>query len=169
MLVFMIGMPGAGKTTLGAALAQELGFSFLDLDDQIEQAEQRSIAEIFTSKGEAYFRQAEARELRRLQGLQHTVVATGGGTPCFLQNISWMNERGLTVFLDVPLELLALRLEKQTNRPLFTGRAQTLRHKLHETLSARKRYYEQAAVKVAAENLNIKELAQLVREILEKG
>lgn len=163
MLIFLIGMPGAGKTTLGSALAKALGFGFVDLDEQLERAENQPIAQIFQEKGESYFRELEARELRSLPGEQNTVVATGGGTPCFYENMAWINENGLSIYLEVPLEVLVQRLQSQTHRPLLAGKTQPLIQKLHETFRARKRYYEQAAVIVAAAEMTATSLAQLVR------
>ena len=122
MKIFLIGLPGSGKTTLGKALAAHLASSFVDLDSEVEQAEGQSIQSLFSKKGEDYFRKCEAAALARCcQATGNFVMATGGGTPCFHDNLKTMNQAGLTIFLDVPSREIAERL-KRTNlaeRPLL--------------------------------------------------
>lgn len=117
-------MPGSGKSTAGKFLAGELGLPFLDLDAVIEQEEGLPIPEIFGGKGETYFRELEARCLRKvLEGPSGKVLATGGGAPCFHKNMEVILEKGLSVYLEVPFEELAKRLfaEGVEKRPLLGG------------------------------------------------
>jgi shikimate kinase len=167
MLIFLTGMPASGKTTTGKLLAEELSYDFLDLDDLVVTAEKMAIPAIFERKGEAYFREAEAKELRRLQGAKNTVVATGGGTPCFRDNMKWMNRHGLTVFLDTELTTLARRIEASENqRPLVAKNKKSVLAFLNETLSCRMEFYQQSGIRVKPEKMTVAELAQLVQEKL---
>lgn len=112
---------GAGKSYLGQALAKQLGFDFVDLDDVIEKKANLSIAEVFEQHGESAFRRLEAEALRSFSASQNVVVATGGGAPCFHDNMHWMNENGITIYLHAPAELLALRLApEKSHRPLIS-------------------------------------------------
>lgn len=139
---------GAGKTTLGKRLARKKGFGFIDLDDKIEQMENRTIHQIFEEEGEAYFRNKEAECLRSLTGKDNLVIATGGGTPCYHGNMDWMNEEGLTIYLKLTAEALMSRLSGSTSvRPLLKGMNQEelliyIRSKLQE----REEYYLQSAI-----------------------
>src|SRR5215216_5287440 len=105
MKIYLIGMPGSGKTTLGKQIAEDLGFPFIDLDTEIENREGKSISEIFSHKGEDHFRVLESTLLKELSSSSHNVViATGGGAPCYFGGMETMNATGLTVFIDVPLD-----------------------------------------------------------------
>src|SRR5437773_11285939 len=97
--IFLMGFMGSGKTFFGKQLAQLLNYEFIDLDELIGKNEGATIAEIFFSKGEAYFRSKESSLLKSLSQNENAVIATGGGTPCFHDNMKWMNEHGITVYL----------------------------------------------------------------------
>lgn len=120
--LFLIGFMGCGKTYWGKLLAHQTGLPFLDLDDLIVQRSGQSIAQIFTEQGEPGFRALEQKLLQTLDELPASVIATGGGTPCFFDNMDWMNSVGTTVYLKTTPTLLAgrLRLEKEY-RPLLAG------------------------------------------------
>jgi shikimate kinase len=143
---------GSGKTMIGRKLAEALSFSFTDLDDRIEEEAGRSIREIFRLQGELHFRELEQRSLQATHSLQQTIVATGGGTPCFFDNLSWMNQHGLTFYLQVAPEILAQRLQSQTHhRPLLAGKtSEDLIHFIQQKLEARLPYYRQAHITVDA-------------------
>jgi shikimate kinase len=114
---------GSGKTTIGKKLAALLPGKFIDLDDVIEEQEAMTISKIFVERGEEYFREKEASCLRGLQMEEHIVVATGGGTPCFHNNMEWMKHEGLTMYLRVRPHVLADRLQKEKeHRPLLQGK-----------------------------------------------
>ncbi|AYA37719.1 shikimate kinase [Hymenobacter oligotrophus] len=146
--IHLIGMPGAGKTTLGRALAARYGLPFRDLDEEIVQRQGRSVQDIFAADGEDYFRQAEADALRAvLAEHPRLVLATGGGTPCFHGNAEELNRTGLTLWLDVPVaELLARLQHAAATRPLLAALpdAAALEQRLQQTLAARERFYATA-------------------------
>ncbi|MDJ1501049.1 shikimate kinase [Cytophagaceae bacterium BD1B2-1] len=149
MNIYLIGMPGSGKTTLGKRLAKTLGFSFTDLDIVLAEQEKMPVTEIFAQKGELYFRQAESECLKKTIQLQRSVIATGGGTPCFFDNMEWMNANGITIFLDVSTEELVKRLtineDATQKRPLFANKSvQELRSSLETMQTNRLPHYEKS-------------------------
>src|SRR6188768_135637 len=99
MLIFLIGLPGSGKTTLGKQLAERLGYAFVDTDEEIVKREGRSIPDIFTQDGEDKFRLMEKEVLEELVGKTNTVVSTGGGLPCFHQNMFMIRNKGMAIYL----------------------------------------------------------------------
>ena len=122
MRIFITGFMGAGKSYLGKELAKLLGFSFVDLDELVEARMAMPVTEIFRQFGEPAFRQLEAECLRNLADKEQLVVATGGGAPCFFENMQWMNENGITVYFYAPTQLLAQRLSpEKANRPLLAS------------------------------------------------
>ncbi len=136
MRIYLIGMPGSGKSTLGKQLAKRLGYQFVDLDELIVQVAGHPITEIFARQGEDGFRRLERDILKQTATLENTVIATGGGTPCFFDNAAWMNRHGKAVFIHTPLPVIAERIyrtsaEKQ-KRPLFAGKS---REQVWETLN----------------------------------
>ena len=152
MHLYLIGMPGSGKTTLGQALAAHYALPFLDLDAEIVARVGQVIPAIFLEHGEAYFRQLEADVLRDIAAQPEAVVlATGGGTPCFHDNLTVLNAAGCTAWLDVPVAVLAARLAagaETASRPLLAAAGPTETW-LRETLSARAQFYAQARVRIA--------------------
>ncbi|WP_233555580.1 shikimate kinase [Pontibacter oryzae] len=148
MRIFLIGMMGSGKTTLGRQLAQRLGYTFVDLDEYIVRQQGQSIAELFAVQGQEHFRSLERQALQQIAAQhQQAVVATGGGAPCFFDNIDFMNRQGQTFFLDVPANQLASRLLRrgQQERPLLAGKtADELISYLTETFAHRKQFYTRA-------------------------
>ncbi|TGD81733.1 shikimate kinase [Hymenobacter wooponensis] len=166
MRLHLIGMPGAGKTTLGRALATAYEVPFRDLDQEIVRREQRSIPDIFSQDGEEYFREREAAVLRDLIAeLPSLVLSTGGGTPCFHQNLDVLLESGLTLYLAVPVSELVRRLQRQAaSRPLLAALpdAAALETRLTETLAARQRFYDRAPLRCAAPTCSVEAVRQLV-------
>lgn len=145
MTVYLLGFMGCGKTFWGQALAGRLGLAFTDLDARLEMQAGQSIAQLFENQGETAFRQMESVCLKSLPS-DAGVVATGGGTPCFLDNMEWMNRWGLTVYLQTPVELLVQRLKSgKAQRPLLRGLDDAaLRQFIVEKLAAREVFYRQA-------------------------
>jgi shikimate kinase len=141
-LIFLVGLPGSGKTTLGKRLANEMGLSFADLDVEIEKEAGAGIVQIFEVQGEDYFRQLEAETLRKFSEKNNLILSTGGGTPCFFENMAWMNKKGQTVFVNTDRSKIIDRLKKQTHRPIFVG--QNMSEKLEELWEMRKKFYEKA-------------------------
>jgi shikimate kinase len=148
MKIYLIGMPGSGKTTLGQKLADKLFVQFIDLDDQIEQREGMSVSEIFSQKGEDYFRIKEAETLAYWASHPEPfVLSTGGGAPCFYNGIDVMNASGLTVFLKVDNEELAKRILKKSDRPLLKSDSrEDLDEKLKVLAEKRRPVYSKAKI-----------------------
>lgn len=135
----MIGLPGAGKTTMGMELAQQLTRFFVDLDQEIEKDQKQSIVNLFGSTGEAHFRQLEKLHLNKIiREVDEFVMATGGGTPCFFDNMEKMNTTGETIFIDTPIEKIKARLQNDTTRPLMQS------NKLEELYENRIDWYRKA-------------------------
>jgi shikimate kinase len=155
MKIFLIGMPGSGKTTLGRQLADELMLPFVDLDQEIEVREGISVQEVFAQRGEDHFRQVESETLREWAGSEKEfVMATGGGAPCFYQGIDAINQSGLSIFLDEPVAELLRRLAKKTDRPLLETRDQKEKEERLQTLREnRLQYYTQAKISVTSPDL----------------
>lgn len=144
--VFLLGMPGAGKSYWANKLKKKLKLPAYDLDALVEMNEETTVANIFLRRGEEYFRIAEATTLRLFEEKKQFILSCGGGTPCFHENMKWMNEHGVTVWLDEPLDILHARLiHEQLKRPLITDfNKQELRTYLENTFEARKSFYKQA-------------------------
>jgi shikimate kinase len=118
--IFLTGFMGSGKTTLGLSLAARLQMPFVDLDALIQSREGCTVADIFAEVGEMGFRHIEQAHLHTLLKYKKVVVSTGGGTPCFFDNMDWMNRFGVSVYLKTPPELLHSRLKKEAkHRPLL--------------------------------------------------
>ena len=121
MKYFIVGYMASGKSTFGKELAKDKGLPFLDLDECVESREGRSISEIFAKEGEEYFRKREREILHEIcNETDEFVLATGGGTPCFFDNMDYMNQAGTTVFLNTSPLVIVDRLKRQrADRPLL--------------------------------------------------
>ena len=146
--IYMLGMPSSGKSTLGRQLAKELNYDFIDLDRKIEVSEGKKINEIFNLEGEEYFRKIEGEHLRKIEPNNKMVIATGGGTPCFKDNIFFIKENGISIFLDVkPVKLEErMRNSKKNNRPLFSLESESLLDTLTRTYDNRIGIYTMADI-----------------------
>ncbi|WP_447641845.1 MULTISPECIES: shikimate kinase [Chitinophagaceae] len=150
MKIFLVGMMGVGKSYWSQLLAPKLHCKVYDLDAVIVAAAGMSIADIFEQRGEAYFRKLETETLRAFALKDNFILATGGGTPCFNDNIVWMNANGVTIWIDEALDILVERLApEKAHRPLLSqltdgGLAQYLATKLKE----RYPFYSQAQYRV---------------------
>lgn len=137
MKIYLVGFMGSGKTTVGRELAARIDAPFFDLDELVESAERMTIKDIFALHGEPYFRKRERDILRSTKHLAAAVVATGGGTFTFDENIQFIQAEGLSVYLSAPYTLLRARIiEKAADRPLFNDDLAT-----HELYASRIRYY----------------------------
>jgi shikimate kinase len=144
-LLFLIGMPASGKTYWGKKVEEHYHLPFIDLDEYVEQNEGMSIAAIFEKQGEDYFRQKESQALNQIiEANKSGVIACGGGTPVFFDNLQVMKNAGCVIYLDVPVTILAERLEKEErSRPLLDG-VDDIEARLNDMLASRKMVYEQA-------------------------
>jgi len=171
--VFLIGYMGAGKTTLGKAFAREMGLTFVDLDWYIEERFHKSIRQLFTERGEDGFRELEKRMLHEAAEFEDVVISTGGGTPCFLDNMEYMNTMGDTIFLDVDIKVLFRRLKvAKQQRPLLVQKTdEELMAFITENLQKRLPFYAKAKHVFNGEKLEdrhqIKESVERLKELLE--
>ena len=163
---------GAGKTTLGKAFARAMGLTFVDLDWYIEERFHKSIRQLFTERGEGGFRELEKRMLHEAGDFENVVISVGGGTPCFLDNMDYMNQAGETVFLDVDIHVLfrRLRIAKQ-QRPLLTDKNdEELMTFILEALQKRLPFYTKAKHVFNGEKLEdrrqIKQSVERLKELL---
>ncbi|NJC26496.1 shikimate kinase [Neolewinella antarctica] len=136
---------GSGKSHTGKELATHLRLRFVDLDDEIERLAGCSVSQIFAEHGEETFRELEARALRSFAG-SGVIIATGGGAPCFHDGMAYMNQTGITIFLDPSTEILIARLsDGRGHRPLLQSET-NLRELVTNKLSARRPTYECAQI-----------------------
>ncbi len=167
--IFLVGLAGSGKSTLGRALASKLGFQFIDLDQEIEKKEGMTIPEIFQKWGEGQFRIFERETLHQLIAVEDSfVLATGGGTPCYHFNMDAMNEAGKTVFLDVAPGDLALRIIEDggEGRPMFTSYDHLdLIQEIKEMKASREEYYEQAKIKIRDNKISVETIISNLNSI----
>ncbi|MCU0450380.1 MAG: shikimate kinase [Bernardetiaceae bacterium] len=170
--IYLVGLPGSGKTTMATMLANRLVYQPIDLDDLVQQAEGLSIPEIFAQHGEDYFRQKEKEALKRTFAMSRVVVATGGGTPCFGDNMAQINKNGLAVFLNIPLAVIAGRLGRQAGqRPLLhqAEEDEDLVEQLKALYKKRFSFYDQAEVSVSGQDLNADYVYNKMRQYLEEN
>jgi len=159
-------MMGSGKSYWKQLLAKQCKTGGYDLDFIIEAQEERTISEIFQEDGEAYFRKAEAKLLRWFGEKKAFVLATGGGTPCFHENMKWMNEQGITIWIDEPIEVLTERLiNEKAHRPLLSNLDEAgLRAFLSEKLEERKTFYSLATHHVKGDQISLKYFKKIIRQ-----
>ncbi|MCB0762680.1 MAG: shikimate kinase [Flavobacteriales bacterium] len=168
MRIFLVGYMAAGKTSVGKRLSTSLGMAFEDLDSYIEATEECTINDIFKREGEAGFRGIERRCLRQLIETQdQVIVATGGGTPCFYDNLAYMKECGLVVYLKHDVSSLVFRLRNDSAaRPLIAELSeQELEHFVHHHLEERREYYEDADLIINAMGMSDRKIENLADEI----
>jgi shikimate kinase len=165
MRIFLVGYMGSGKSLMGAALAKELGVNFFDLDKAIEKKAGKDVTAIFAGEGEKHFRDLEKQCLTELLEEDDAVIACGGGTPCFFDNMDKMNDAGVVIYLKMSTDHLVERLEaEKDSRPLLGGKTgHELWTHVHETLQAREPDYLKAKYKVKAKDLKPAELAEFIR------
>lgn len=167
MKVFLVGFMGCGKTTLGRKLSSSLGYEFTDLDELIEKNSGMSISQYFEAFGEERFRALEKATLQEHKFAENSIISTGGGTPCFSDNMDWMNSNGLTIYISMSPEALAGRLERgKFKRPLIKDFSQEeLVVFIRERLVIREPYYQRAQHTISGLVDNKEEV---VREIISR-
>jgi shikimate kinase len=166
MKVFIVGYMCSGKSTIGKKLAKNMGLAFVDLDQYIEQKYKSTIAKLFETYDEALFRKLENEALAELLPREDVVIATGGGTPCFLDNMKLMKANGLTIFIEMHQNSLLQRIcDSKRPRPLLAKIKEAELPafiKLH--LAERTSFYKQAQLTVKGENASIDQISKLIRE-----
>lgn len=166
MKIFLIGYMGCGKSRMGKKLAAKLDRPFIDLDELIQTKQQATIPEIFAAKGESGFREIERDTLQKSAIAGDTIISTGGGAPCFFDNMEWMNKNGLTIFIDPPEKVLADRLiNAKAERPLIKGKSyEELLKFINEKLQERRPFYEQAKIKLYGVDLGVEEVIEAMEK-----
>ncbi len=164
MRIYLIGYMGSGKSHLGRKFSEHLGVQFVDMDQYIEERNYKTIPQIFAEEGEAEFRKKERKALEELSEFTDIVIATGGGAPCFFDNIDLMNNSGKTIYLNIAPKILAYRLMKsKTERPLIKGKTrEELVAFIDETLKKRNEFYKQAKYQITEPDINMDELQKLI-------
>jgi shikimate kinase len=161
-MIFLIGMPGAGKTYWGQKLATAYGLPFVDMDAYIENWQQECVSELFATYGEDWFRKCEHEALVQIIKTQPTatVVACGGGTPVFYGNMDVMNNAGCTIYLRTGIATIRDRVSANDDRPLFY--VKDIEARLHDIFAARISIYEQAQYVLDTENLSTANFTQII-------
>ena len=156
MKIFLLGFMGTGKTYWGRLWAAQQNLHFFDLDTEIEKHTGLTIPQIFEQHGETFFREQERERLLSFEKEDNFILSTGGGTPCFYNNMQWMNENGLTIYLDTPLALLKERLIKEKmHRPLIKQLdEQGIEHFIETSIRKRKEYYSRAHIILSTESIS---------------
>jgi len=167
--IYIIGFMGSGKTTTGKKLATALGWSFIDLDNKIEEEAGKTIPELFSEYGEEYFRNTESEVLKSLKCQADTVISTGGGAPCHSDNMKFMLDTGLTIYLKLtPVQLCSRLSESGGERPLIKDLdPENLLKFIKEKLSVRERWYNQAVITSEGIDIDISALHASVISTLE--
>lgn len=169
--IFLIGYMGAGKTTAGKELAKVLELEFIDLDHFIQARYQKTVSQLFQDVGEAEFRKIESTVLKEVGEFENVVISTGGGTPCFFDNMEYMNKAGTTVYLNAAPEALAARLNTcKEKRPLIKDKnEEELFAFVVESLEKRNPYYIQAQIIFETEELvNRDDVNKYVQQLIDK-
>lgn len=160
MLVYIVGYMGTGKTTIGQTISARLGYAFLDLDSFIEEKYKLTIVSFFNKFDEEIFRKVESETLKDTTRLTDTVIATGGGTPCFFDNMDLINQNGVSVYLKNPVEILYERLtSSKKKRPLLVGKTSpAIMDYIREQLAFREPFYLKSKIIADCNDLNMDEL-----------
>lgn len=160
MNIFLVGFMGCGKSTIGKMLAQELNLQLVDMDAVIEEQQQMAISQIFATKGESAFREIEKDTLHILGKKEKLLIATGGGAPCFFDNMEWMNQYGITIYLKMSAKALAHRLmslpeKARLSRPLLAGKTEPeLAEYIEKTLEIREPFYSKSKIVILTDDIN---------------
>lgn len=155
---------GSGKSTIGRKLASELGLTMIDLDHYLENKYHKTIPQIFAEEGEDSFRRKEQNVLHEVSAFEDVIIATGGGAPCFFDNIAVMNNSGFCIFLDVDTDELVERLIKaKTERPIIKGQSKDeLAGFIDGMMEKRRPFYEQAKYILKGKNIDSQQIIGIV-------
>ena len=165
MKYFLVGMPASGKSSLAKMISKEINIQFIDLDKEIEAIEKKSINELFNLKGEKYFRKIESEVLYSIIKSNNSfILATGGGTPCFNNNMKIINDNGVSIFLDVKISELENRLKNKKDRPLL-NRYQDKGQILKKMYDERKSFYQESNHTISEIKDQKKEILLIIRQL----
>ena len=164
--IFLIGYMGSGKTVVGKLLSKSINYNFYDLDKFIELNEKKSISEIFRLKNEIYFREIESKYLNELISVKEKkIISTGGGTPCYSNNIDLINNNSVSIYLKASVDTLVKRLnDAKINRPLISHLKDKneLKDFISKHLFERNYFYEKAKIKIKTDDLKLSEIINLI-------
>ena len=162
--IYIVGYMGAGKTTAARHLASHLGWEVVDTDALFEEKYKISVCDFFNKYDEPLYRKLESEVLKSTENLDNVVISTGGGTACYFDNMDWMNQHGLTVFLRISQAAVVDRLlHAKRKRPLAEGKTESeLTEFVNRHYTARLPFYEQAKITVKAENLDLENLIKQI-------
>lgn len=165
MKIFLLGFMGTGKTYWGRLWAQQNKMNFFDLDSAIEKNTGLTIPQLFEQKGEVFFREKEKELLHGFAAEDNFILSTGGGTPCFYDNMHWMNNHGLTIYLDTPLHILSERLvQEKSHRPLIKDLDEEgIKSFIEASMKKRYSFYSQACIILPTESISDNTFTQIKR------
>ena len=168
--IYLVGYMGAGKTTAARRLAHRLGWEVADTDALFEEKYRISVDDFFHKYDEALYRKLESQVLKETENLENTVISTGGGTACYFDNMEWMNQHGMTIFLRISEKAVIDRLlHAKRKRPLSSGKTEAeLTEFVQQHYTSRLPFYEQAKITVKSENLDLENLIQLIENEKDK-
>ena len=166
MSVFLIGYMGSGKSTIGSKLSKIMDIPFIDLDSMIEKEIGISIHNIFRDKGEHFFREQEHSILTNLNFSNKSIIASGGGTPCFFNNHNFMKTIGPTIYLKVTPNELFKRLQLDKKRPLLFNNKLNLKDFINKELSDREKYYQMSDYIIESDDIAVNQVHELVNKII---
>jgi shikimate kinase len=163
-IVFLCGMPGCGKTSTAKKVSKQLQWKCIDLDNYISEITSKSPSKWIVEHGEEAFRKIESDTLQQLVFNENTIVSVGGGTPCFYNNLEWMQHHGTCIYIDMPVKALWSRVAAKgfETRPLL-GNEQEALQKLIDLFEIRKPFYEQITWKESGLSLDVKLLAEKIK------
>lgn len=165
MVIFLIGFMGSGKSTIGRGLAAKMDMKFIDLDTHIQEMQNQTIEQIFKSQGETFFRELECKYLREIaQNADNIVISTGGGTPCWGDNMEVIKRAGISIYLKCSPEMLSDRLlNSKHKRPLIEGKNETeLKDYIKTTLHQRELFYNQASIIIANPSRDVTQIIEVL-------
>ena len=168
MRIFLTGFMGSGKTSFGKKLAKHLMFDFYDLDNEVEKQESLSVSTIFNQNGEEYFRQIERDCLKQIITKNNFVLATGGGTPYYFNNMDLINKAGLSIYLYMNSKAILNRLQNsKSERPLIKGmQSKELELFINEKLSLREQYYNRSHIKLNSIGISTEMAIKAIQNII---
>ncbi len=165
--IYLIGMPSSGKSTLGKELSKHIRYRYLDTDRLITKEAGQNIKALFEQHGEGYFRDLEHKILHAIRADSKLVISTGGGMPCFNDNMAYIKQNGMSVFLNVPVEMIYDRIRRHTanDRPLLDKQNTDLLQTLKDKHAERLQFYSQADITIDGE-INVHELLEILKPFI---